>query len=452
MSKRSSFSSLSAALRFLKTGLLGVLEISEQRSAPALPAISIALTLLSIFQMFSFVTANSSAYDWPQSLAPLSITSSLTSVSGYRAYMSTNFSVALVWASFAWVGLLGALIVWGIACFAANEFPVLWPLTLLKVAGNLSAGVLFIPLLQAILQTSCSEAQQTTCSHAGDVAEIILSIVATIFLVCLSFIFNGIYYDASVWSKNVRAQAHGRFNIVMLAVQLVLVVTMNVVNNSAGLPGGMQRIIVLASMGFVWLAAVLFFMPYYQHFMNRLWVVGAFVYLSAVVALTFDVYVPTVDAALLLYVMFPLAVGCGIALADARATNIICALPERLSTPYEIELKGRYMLHAAVFGHALFSIAGTNAMVRPAAHHAATVVPASGGGDNELPQYLSPEDAAKLLNFYRAAVTRFSGDPIVHLFMSRMYGHVLNNRHMQMSVRRRAQTRTGARRSRPRPK
>ena len=85
--KHSSFSSFGAAFRFIKNGLLGVLEIAEQRGSVPPPVIQLFTTCLSIFQMFSFVTQNAGAYSWPPSLSPLAITSSLTSVSGYRQYM-----------------------------------------------------------------------------------------------------------------------------------------------------------------------------------------------------------------------------------------------------------------------------------------------------------------------------------------------------------------------------
>lgn len=44
--------SISGAIRFLKNGILGVLEVAENRVKPAHPYISIAGALLKIFQLF----------------------------------------------------------------------------------------------------------------------------------------------------------------------------------------------------------------------------------------------------------------------------------------------------------------------------------------------------------------------------------------------------------------
>lgn len=381
------------------------------------------------------MTATSNEYSWPASLSPLRITSSLTSTSGYRIYMSSTFSLVLVWMGFLWVSVLIALMAWGISCFAANDFPTLWPLKVLRMMSNLSSGVLFVPLLQIILQTSCSSAQGSECSAWADVIQIVLSAFATIIVMLLALLINGVYYEASIWSKDLNAQAHGRLNIIMFCLQLVLVLVVNVFTVGSY----MVLIIVLAAVGFVWLVAHVYFMPFFSHFMNRLWVAGACCYLAAVVALTFNVYVRSVDAALLLYIMLPLAAGCGIAIADARANAIICAAPERLMTPYEVELRARYMLHTFVRGHPLFSAHmgsvdrahAHSASSAHATHAAGAVVPVS-EADMDA-EYLQPEHAATLLDLYRKAAPRFAGNPMLHLFTSRFYGSVLGNRHMQMS-------------------
>ena len=54
--------------------------------------------------------------------------------------------------------VLFLLLVWGIVCFIQNDFWILWPLHVIKFMGELSAGLLFIPLLQILLQADCSTA------------------------------------------------------------------------------------------------------------------------------------------------------------------------------------------------------------------------------------------------------------------------------------------------------
>ena len=139
-------------------------------------------------------------------------------------------------------------------------------------------------------------------------------------------------------------------------------------------------------------------MPFYAHYINRLWTVGATLYNVAVIALAINVYVPSVNAALLLYIMVPFAVSAGIAFADARATSVICAASERLSTAYEVELRGRYMLHDFTHGHPLFYAGNMSRL------SSATVILSDGDGAQH---HLDPEQAAALLAHYRAAVSRF---------------------------------------------
>ena len=54
--------SCTALFRFLKNGILGVLEVSEKRGKPPHPLFTIFQHCLNIFQMLSFVTANVNEY------------------------------------------------------------------------------------------------------------------------------------------------------------------------------------------------------------------------------------------------------------------------------------------------------------------------------------------------------------------------------------------------------
>ena len=50
-----------------------------------------------------------------------------------------------------YVALLMSLFVWALVCFVRNEWPVLWPLKVLRAMGGLSATTLFIPLFYLLM-------------------------------------------------------------------------------------------------------------------------------------------------------------------------------------------------------------------------------------------------------------------------------------------------------------
>jgi hypothetical protein len=71
-------------LRQVRNGILGVLEISEEKGSgkPASPYIQWATVFISTVQMLSFVTASLDTSPWPPSLSPIETISSLTNLRG----------------------------------------------------------------------------------------------------------------------------------------------------------------------------------------------------------------------------------------------------------------------------------------------------------------------------------------------------------------------------------
>ena len=404
-----------------------------------------------MLQLTSFVTMDYPGLKpWPETMKPFEFVASLTNVRGYDAFMSESIFFALTWwIAFVWTSVLASILVWGVYCFSQNDFPFLWPLVVLRTMGNLSAGVLFIPLLQMLLSfNGCS----TTCSPTMTFIQIVVSTFAAVFLSSLSLLFVGVLYEANQWSREIKAQAHGRLNIIILIIQIVLVISFSAI----GVGSVFLRCLILFLCGSIWLFATVYYMPYYSHTMNRLLAGGAVLYLSGVTSLIINYYfVIQFNAAILFYLLAPLAFFVGVGLADARANNIACSPAERMNSTYEVELKARYMLHQFLFGHPIFIqlTSGNNArkeardmeegsLMSAAAqtsqvskNMAATKGTTSKSlNDNSAPRSLSDKELAELLDIYRSAATRrYSESSILHLFCSRFFGNVLGNRHMQMS-------------------
>jgi hypothetical protein len=66
------------------------------------------------------------------------------------------------------------------------------------------------------------------------------------------------------------------------------------------------------------------------------------------------------DAAVTFYVGLPLAGVAGVYLANWRAAWILRTPAVRLSSPYEIELKARYLIHQALWGHHTSRLGGSS--------------------------------------------------------------------------------------------
>ena len=166
---------------------------AEKRTRPPPAYISYISIILAIFQMISFLTADLQTSPWPPSLSPLEFASSMTNLRGYRRFLNIGYIAAAVWLALAWMATLFLLLVWGVYCFAVRcqafcafpprffgalllprsqaahphpppthahththpaplltqvrSMPVTWPLKFISFMGNLSAGLLFIPLL-----------------------------------------------------------------------------------------------------------------------------------------------------------------------------------------------------------------------------------------------------------------------------------------------------------------
>ena len=466
---------LVAFFRGLKNGVLGVLEISEKKNTkPQHKVIQVAALLLALLQLLSFVTSDLATSKWPSSLSPIQTITSLTNMSGYKRYVSPGALQAAVWVAILWTGVLVVVMVWGVWCFSKNSFPFLWPLDLLTFMGYLSSDLLFIPLLQILLNADCALAYADGCTAFGQYSQLTATLFCAIFLILIALLFKGVFYNPAMFTNDFRASSHGRHSIVMLGVQIVLAVHGNLNKED-----GPLRIAMTTVCGAVWLAAHVYFMPYHLHAMNRAWIAGALVFLSAVCCLAVLLYSQSsADAALLFYLLVPTSIGCGVALADWRATWIQLTPADRLNTPFEADVKGRYLTHEALFGHPLYhsehfrleslrsaarrlegapllgvgslggggagtmgsaafsphAAAHANAVAAAAAATASAKVIAAGDvAESGLLGRVPPDKAAAILELYRGATARFERNAFAHLFASRAYAVIAGNRHLQMS-------------------
>ena len=168
--------SVTSFLRGVRNGLLGVLELSNPKeSKPPHWFIQFVLFVIKVLQLYSFVTTSFDGFTWPSSLSPIQSISSLTTVSGYNNWVSKEQIILGVWVTLAWILILFVLLTWGTYCYSVNNFPVIWPLKVLNLMGRLSAGFLFIPLLQFLIQgSSCANTQGGNCSSFGTYGQIVM--------------------------------------------------------------------------------------------------------------------------------------------------------------------------------------------------------------------------------------------------------------------------------------
>ena len=262
-----SFSNVVMFFTLVRTGLLGVLELSERSQTLQPKWLQTVLTVLSLLQMLSFVTQDMpNEHTWPASLSPMEVASSLTNVKGYRRWVSPGAAVAAVWVGMAWVSTLILLLAWGIYCFSKNSFPFLWPLKVLRVMGQLSSTLLFIPLLQMLLQADCAQLQGVAaCTPFGHYAQIVVAVLLAVSLLVLALLFTGVFFEPSMVSENLSAAAHGRAQALLLLLQVVLVLC----TNTFEVADTTLRLVILFSAGGVWLASILYFLPYHGEWRGR---------------------------------------------------------------------------------------------------------------------------------------------------------------------------------------
>jgi PAS domain S-box-containing protein len=270
--------------------------------------------------------------------------------------ISTDAALFVYWIAVTWVAAFISLFAFCVFSFATERFHVLWPLKLLSLIASYSANEAFIPLLTALMAGfSCGQGTRLdlwakagiSCLTTVFAAQVVVTAVLTVVFVALCFTFALVFFDSDPCSNNISARAHGRVDAVFLAINIALVLSVNVFNQFSSI----GHAFIFGLCGIAWLGSYVFFMPFYSALMNRsgcavsalfLWAVACFV-------LQTSYFVP--DTGYVFLVGSPLALLSGLALFSARANCVMRTPPARLISPYDIEIKARLVVHDALYGH-----------------------------------------------------------------------------------------------------
>jgi len=264
---------LSSLVKNLKTGLFGALFIMSKKISSRPWQVG-ANTIIMFLQMLAFVfTTPPMTNNFKDTIAPVRFVVGLFNPQRWLPFLTSTFYVVLWFMAVAWVVTFLALMVWSMYSFVHNNFAVVFPLRILRVMGQLSAGILFMPLVTLLMGTfQCgSPADGTwsvggyTCGSPTFLAMQGVAVVLSIALYFLCSMFALVFYDSNPLSPMLEAKAHGRAEFVFLSLQVVLVLTLNVFEY---LINQWIMIAVMIGAGVVWAGSILFFMPYYRHTMN----------------------------------------------------------------------------------------------------------------------------------------------------------------------------------------
>jgi hypothetical protein len=140
---------LSSAWSSLKTGLFGCMFIMSKKASTSAFRTRIDL-VIRVIQMLGFVLTSKYGEPWPSSMAPVEVMFNVFNANFLQRWYKYQLYLVAYYFAFAWVVLLVSLLTYGITGFIRNKFPSMLPLRALQFIGNLSAGPLYIPLLQMV--------------------------------------------------------------------------------------------------------------------------------------------------------------------------------------------------------------------------------------------------------------------------------------------------------------
>ena len=307
----------------LKRGCLGSLYILRKRQGRGSLTAAILAGVIRLLQLSAFVLQSSHAYKMPWDAAvvqPLRVTAGLFTLEWYLDVVDTRTYRALFFLSGAWVALFLLLFAYSGLSFSTGEVRVLWPLRLLLAIGSMSASVLYVPLLEALMSVfQCPVLRHWddgyTCYQGAHLAlAVCAGLLAAIFVaLCASFT---VLTDSHPLSPAATAKTAGHVDWGMLVIKLSLVLVANVIPaNVHGTGNTVAGIVVLANglAALAWLRMTLFFMPMVHDTMNLLGAVLPAVYLWIVVCAGMTLAAPAfaTTATYFAYVGLPFAAAAG---------------------------------------------------------------------------------------------------------------------------------------------
>jgi hypothetical protein len=348
---------------------------------------------------------------------------------------------------------------------------VLWPLKLLAAMGSLSASTFFITLFYLLVSGfTCTNVADNSfwaslnydCYNGGHLAQVVITVLLTVTFVILCSLFTLVYYDSNPVSAQLGARVHGRMDFLFLFMKMVLVITVEVWPHSFG-TAALTAIVMTT--GILWWVAHLISMPFTHHSMNQLSMSISTCYLWAGTCLVIANAYDSTDAALLLYVGLPFAFLAGQAVADRRVSWIRKMPVTRFMFAHEVELKMRYLLHTAIWGHPTDDYSdhsdGGIAGARPPAALTAAATTASTPGmstvktvlqkvgfvfsDTELDntnendarvaqcqKLISREELEQCEEVLKAGLSLFRNSALLQVLAARFYSYFAANHHLEM--------------------
>lgn len=280
------------------------------------------------------------------------------------------------------VAIYVGLLAWAVRAFTRGDIASMWPIHLLAKIGNFASGVAFIPafyLLLTVFQCQDDEVPYWigagfNCNSGAHLAIEIVSCILAVSFLAVSCMIALTYYESHNLSSNLAAKSHGRVEFVVLVLKSICVLIIGVVHDYVGPSKDWAVVGTNLGAAIVWIAAFYIFMPYTHHSMNRIYTAIGTSYLYAGICLAVQTATTTWGAApaAFIYIGMPTSFLAGIYLADYRQQMIVSVPVSKMSTPFEVDLKARYMLQGAV-----------DATLAAYAHAAETNPSASGDGEGD---------------------------------------------------------------------
>lgn len=251
-----------------------------------------------------------------------------------------------------WAALIVAAAAWSAYSFSIGNFTTVLPLKFLKSTARLTTTALFVPLaslLISVYKCHAHEHWSVTDFECYGVEHSLLMAMVSVLLPCFwvfSLCVSAVFFDRNYRSSNITARTHGRVGIAMISIKSSLTLIFTVAQDAD--PWFLH--IVVIGLGALWLWLYLRFLPNFTQWMNQIWTAFGAVFFWAGLCAALARVLANPGAGVAGYVFFigvPTAAYTGYALAYMRFQafgRVGMAGGPVMRTPYEVELRARYIL------------------------------------------------------------------------------------------------------------
>lgn len=354
-------SRVSRFLYDVRSGVFGTLYVL-QRKTVSHSARTLFLLCITLMQMFHFVVSEQAGFVWREGSVGTvrNIIAFAVPANYYNALVDgPQAAIIAYYCAVTWTSMFVLLFAWASVSFAHKTFAAMWPLHVLRIVGKLSTGVLFIPLLTLLLSGfSCNSSQASVnlwtasgidCSSPGYIVQNIVVALLLVMLFALCSLFTLVFYEPDPLSPALDAKAHGRVDFGFLIIRTLLVVFVDMFRVLPSSPW--FNVAVVSFAGLAWLGLYTLFLPHYHATLNRLHIVASTCFCWSVACLALSIGDSGTDAAVQLYMGLPFAAFTGLLLHNSRVAQVERGRPENFASPYTVELRARFTVHAALYGH-----------------------------------------------------------------------------------------------------